>query len=131
MPARAIVGWSGSLTFKASGSATEKTIAVRNVTISRQASEFDLTAHGDAIMYSGPGRVKRTGTLEAYVSADSAGFITAIETPNLASTAVLKFTDAGSNATTMNVIITGADQTHAGDDAAIYSISFSETIALT
>lgn len=131
MPARAIVGWSGSLTFKASGSATVKTIAVRNVTISRQASEFDLTAHGDATMYAGPGRVKRTGTLEAYVSSDSAGFITAIETPNLASPAVLVFTDAGSTATTMNVIITGADQTHAGDDAAIYSISFSETIALT
>jgi hypothetical protein len=30
----------------------------------------------------------------------------------------------------MNVIITGADQTHAADDAAIYSITFTETVAL-
>lgn len=126
-----MLGWSGSLTFKTSGAATAKTIAVRNVTIARQASEFDLTAHGDSKMYSGPGRVKRTGTLEAYVSADSVGFDTVIEGPNLASPAVLVFTDAGATSTTLNVIITGADQTHAADDAAIYSVSFSETIALT
>ena len=131
MPARAIAGWSGTLTFKASGSGTVKTIAVRSVNISRQAAEFNLTAHGDAVMYGGPGRVKRGGTLEAYVSADSVGFVTAIETPNLASPAVLVFTDAGSTATTLNVIITGADQTHASEDAAIYAVTFTETIALT
>ena len=69
MPARAMTGWGGSLTFKATGSGTAVAIPVRNVQITRQASEFDLTAHGDTKMYAGPGRVKRGGTLEAYVKA--------------------------------------------------------------
>jgi hypothetical protein len=30
----------------------------------------------------------------------------------------------------MSVIITGADQTHSSEDAAIYSITFTETLAL-
>lgn len=131
MPARAMTGWGGTLTFKATGSGTAVAIPVRNVQITRQASEFDLTAHGDTKMYAGPGRVKRGGTLEAYVPVSSDGFVTAIETPSLTSPAVLAFTDSASNAITMNVIITGADQTHAADGAATYQISFTETIALT
>jgi len=131
MPARAILGFSGSLTFKPTSAGAAVTIAVRSVNITRQASEFDLTAHGDAVMFSGPGRVKRGGSLEAYVASASAGFITAIETPNLASPAVLSFTDGGNTTTTLDVIITGADQTHAAEDAAIYSVTFTETIALT
>lgn len=124
MPARAMVGWGGTLTLGGTS------IPVRNVQITRQASEFNLTAHADVNMYSGPGRVKRGGTFEAYVSSATNGVTDAIQTPNLATPAVLVFTNALSTTTTMNVIITGADQTHAENDAAIYSVTFTETIAL-
>jgi len=126
MAARAITGWGGSLTI--GGTA----IPVRNVTITRQASEFNLTAHGDAKMFSGPGRVKRGGSLEAYVSSAVETAVTgAIEAPNLATPASLVFTPStGGTAITMSVIITGADQNHSSEDAAIYSVTFTETLAL-
>ena len=126
MAARAIPGWGGSLTV--GGTA----IPVRSVTITRQASEFDITAHGDTKVFSGPGRVKRGGSFEAYVSSGIQSAISnAIETPNLATPASLTFTPAtGGSAVTMNVIITGADQVHGSDDAAIYSVTFTETMAL-
>ena len=135
---RAMTGWGGLLTFKKStgSGATAVTIPVRNVTITRQASEFNLTAHGDVVQTSGPGRVKRGGSLEAYVSADTSGFVDAIETPVLATPAQLVWKDSSqnvvgnNNALTMYVIITGADQTQSSEDAAIYSITFTETIAL-
>ena len=121
----AMTGWGGSLTI---GGATVK---VRNVQITRQASEFDLTAHGDACMYAGPGRVKRGGSCEAYVGSGTNGIAALIETPSLGTPAQLVFTDSAAGGITMNVIITGADQTHAADDAAIYSITFTETVAIT
>ena len=124
MPAAAMTGWGGSLTI---GGVTVK---VRNVQITRQASEFDLTAHGDARMFSGPGRVKRGGSCEAYIGGGTNGIAAIIETPNLATPASLVFTDSAAGSITMSVIITGADQTHAADDAAIYSITFTETVAL-
>lgn len=121
---RAITGWGGSLTI--GGTA----IPVRNVTITRQASEFNLTAHGDTKMYSGPGRVKRGGSCEAYVSTITADIATNIESPP-ATPVVLAWTPStGGGNLSMNVIITGADQTHSSEDAAIYSITFTETIAL-
>lgn len=130
MPTRAITGWGGSLKLKL-GSATEKTIPVRNVTIERQASEFDMTALSDTRIFSGPGRVKRTGSFEAYIGTETGDITTAIETINMASTAlaVLTFTDSANTVTTMNVIITGANQTHSNEDAVIYSVTFSETVA--
>jgi hypothetical protein len=130
MPSRAITGWGGTLTLKL-GSAVAKTIPVRNVNIERQASEFDMTALSDTRMFAGPGRVKRTGSFEAYISTETVDITTAIETINMASTAlmVLTFTDSANTVTTMNIIITGANQTHSAEDAAIYSVTFSETIA--
>lgn len=122
--ARAMKGWGGSLTI--GGTA----IPVRNVTITRQASEFDITAHGDAKMFSGPGRVKRGGSCEAYVSSNTAGIEDLIETPNLESPAALVFNDSAGANISMSVIVTGADQTHSSNDAAIYSITFTETLAL-
>lgn len=123
--ARAIKGWGGTLTIGGSS------IPVRNVTITRQASEFDITAHGDTKMLSAPGRVKRGGTLEAYVSTGTDGIDDLIDTPNIASPATLVFTDGGGTATSLVVIVTGADQTHSSNDAAIYSISFTESVAIT
>ncbi len=130
MPSRAITGWGGSLKLKL-GSNTELTIPVRNVNIERQASEFDMTALSDTRMFAGPGRVKRTGSFEAYISTQTVDITAAIETINMASTAlmVLTFTDSASTVTTMNIIITGANQTHSAEDAAIYSVTFSETVA--
>ena len=135
---RAMTGWGGLLTFKKStaAGATAVTIPVRNVNITRQASEFNVTAHGDLVQTSGPGRVKRGGSLEAYVSADTSGFVDAIETPVLATPAQLVWKDSSQNVSgnnntlTMYVIITGADQTHSSEDAAIFSITFTETIAI-
>lgn len=125
MPARAIPGWGGSLTIGGTS------IPVRNVTITRQASEFNLTAHGDTKMFSGPGRVKRGGSCEAYVNSEvDTACKGAIETPNLTTPASLVFTGNGAGSVTMSVIITGADQTHSSEDAAIYSITFTETLAL-
>lgn len=131
MPTRAITGWGGTLTFTASGGSA-KTIPVRNVTIERQASEFDMTQLSDTRIYSGPGRVKRTGSFEAYLSSETSTIITAIETLNgttLNAPASLTFTDSASTATTMSIIITGANQTHSLEDAAIFSITFSETVS--
>lgn len=130
MPSRAITGWGGSLKLKL-GAGGEKTIPVRNVSIERQASEFDMTAHGDTKMFAGPGRVKRTGSFEAYVSSETVDITTAIQTIDMttAGLMVLTFTDSASTATTMNIIITGANQTHSAEDAAIYSVTFSETVA--
>jgi hypothetical protein len=125
MAARAITGWGGTLTI---GGAA---IPVRNVTITRQASEFNLTAHGDGRLFSGAGRVQRGGSCEAYVNAAvETAVASVIESPNLASPVQLVFTGAGAGSVTMFVIITGADQTHSSEDAAIYSINFTETLAL-
>ena len=131
MPTRAITGWGGTLTFTASGGSA-KTIPVRNVTIERQASEFDMTALSDTRIFSGPGRVKRSGSFEAYLSSETSTIITAIETisgSTLATPASLTFTDSASTATTMSIIITGANQTHSNEDAVIFSVTFSETIS--
>lgn len=119
---RAIKGWGGSLTIGGTS------IPVRNVTITRQASEFDMTAHGDDKMYSGPGRVKRGGTCEAYVSTGTANIETQIEEPDMSAPVELDFTDSDGGGITMYVIITSAEQTHSSNDAAIYTIAFTETI---
>lgn len=132
MATRAITGWGGSLKLTVGG--TEKTIPVRNVTIERQASEFDMTALSDTKILSGPGRVKRSGSFEAYVCTETAGIVTAIETissNSLTTPAQLVFTDSASTATTLSIIITGANQTHSSEDAAIFSVTFSETISAT
>lgn len=132
MPTRAMPGWGGTLTFTASAGGAQKTIPVRNVTIERQASEFDMTALSDTKIFSGPGRVKRTGSFEAYLSTETAGIITTIETisgSTLATPASLTFTDFSGTATTMSIIITGANQTHSNEDAVIFSVTFSETVS--
>lgn len=131
MPTRAITGWGGTLTFTVSGGSV-KTIPVRNVNIERQASEFDMTSLSDTKIFSGPGRVKRSGSFEAYLSSETATIITAIETisgTTLATPSSLTFTDSGGTATTMSIIITGANQTHSNEDAAIFSVTFSETVS--
>jgi len=132
MPTRAITGWGGTLSITPSGGSAT-TIPVRNVNIERQASEFDMTSLSDTKMFAGPGRVKRTGSFEAYISSVTGGITTAIETisgTTLATPMSLTFTDSASTATTMNIIITGANQTHANEDAAIYSVTFSETVTV-
>ena len=132
MPTRAITGWGGTLTITPSGGSAT-TIPVRNVNIERQASEFDMTALSDTKMFAGPGRVKRTGSFEAYISSVTGGITTAIETisgTTLATPMSLTFTDSAGTATTMNIIITGANQTHSNEDAAIYSVTFSETVTV-
>jgi hypothetical protein len=132
MPTRAITGWGGTLSITPSGGSAT-TIPVRNVNIDRQASEFDMTALSDARMFAGPGRVKRTGSFEAYISSVTGGITTAIETisgTTLATPMSLTFTDSASTATTMSIIITGANQTHSNEDAAIYSVTFSETVTV-
>lgn len=131
MPTRAITGWGGTLTITPSGGSAT-TIPVRNVNIERQASEFDMTALSDTKMFAGPGRVKRTGSFEAYISSVTGGITTAIETisgTTLATPMSLTFTDSASTATTMSIIITGANQTHSNEDAAIFSVTFSETVS--
>ena len=131
---RAIRGWGGTLTFTATGATTPVTVPVRNVTIERQASEFDMTALSDVRIFSGPGRVKRSGSFEAYLSTQTATIITqidAITATTLTTPASLTFTDSASTATTMSIIITGANQTHSNEDAAIFSVTFSETISAT
>jgi len=132
MPTRAITGWGGTLTITPSGGSAT-TIPVRNVNIERQASEFDMTALSDTKMFAGPGRVKRTGSFEAYISSVTGGITTAIETisgTTLATPMSLTFTDSAGTATTMSIIITGANQTHSNEDAAIYSVTFSETVTV-
>jgi hypothetical protein len=132
MPTRAITGWGGTLTITPSGGSAT-TIPVRNVNIERQASEFDMTSLSDTKMFAGPGRVKRTGSFEAYISSVTGGITTAIETisgATLATPMSLTFTDSAGTATTMSIIITGANQTHSNEDAAIYSVTFSETVTV-
>jgi hypothetical protein len=132
MPTRAITGWGGTLSITPSGGSAT-TIPVRNVNIERQASEFDMTSLSDTKMFAGPGRVKRTGSFEAYISSVTGGITTAIETisgTTLATPMSLTFTDSANTATTMSIIITGANQTHSNEDAAIYSVTFSETVTV-
>lgn len=125
MAARAITGYGGSLTVGGT------TIPVTNVTISRQSQEFDVTAHGDTKIFAAPGRVKRGGSFEAYVSAATSGFQSIMETVNLTTPPVLVFTDSAGTTTTLNIVITSADQKHGSDGAAMYSVSFTEALALS
>ncbi len=130
MATRAMAGYGGTLTFKV-GAGTANGIPVRNITMSRQAAEFDMTSISDTKIYSGPGRVKRSGSCDAYFGTLSANFTTSIEAIDLAAPAELVITDAAGGTTTMKVIITAADLKYDGSDAVIYSISFSETISIT
>lgn len=129
MATRAIPGFGGTLTLTVGGAT--KTIPVRNVSITRQASEYDITLLSDTKTLSAPGRVKRGGSFDAYVSTETTGITTAIDSPSLATPASLTFTDAAATVTTMAIIITGADQKHDGGDAAVYSVTFTETISTT
>ena len=63
MATRAMAGYGGTLTFQV-GAGTTNGIPVRNITMSRQAAEFDMTAISDTKIYSGPGRVKRSGSCQ-------------------------------------------------------------------
>lgn len=130
MATRAMAGYGGTLTFQV-GAGTTNGIPVRNITMSRQAAEFDMTSISDTKIYSGPGRVKRSGSCDAYFGTLSASFTTSIEATDLTAPATLVITDSAAGTTTMKVIITGADLKYDGSDAVIYSISFSETISIT
>lgn len=121
---RAMPGWGGSLTLGGT------TLTCKDITITRQASEFDMTALGDTKQLAGPGRVKRGGSANVYVGNGTTAIVNAIETPNVTTPAALVFTDYSGTATTLNVIITGADQSHDGTGAAMWSITFTETAAL-
>lgn len=123
--ARATPGFGGSLTLGGT------TLYAKDITITRQASEYDITALGDTKQLSGPGRVKRGGSATVYVGAATANIVSAIETPSLTTPASLVFTDGAGVATTLTVHITGADQSHDGQGAATWSITFVETVALT
>ena len=123
---RAMPGFGGSLTIGAAS------LPVKDVTITSQASEYDITTLTDTKQFSGPGRVKRGGTATVFVGGGTkAGIVTAIETPSLATPASLTFTDFEGTATTMSVILTGADQSHDGQGAATWTISFTETVAIS
>lgn len=121
---RAMPGWGGTLTLGGT------TLTCKDITITRQASEFDVTALTDSNQYSGPGRVKRGGSANVYVGNGTTAIVNAIQQPSLATPAALVFTDYGGTVTTLNVIITGADQSHDGTGAAMWSITFTETVAL-
>lgn len=130
MATRAMQGFGGTLTFKV-GAGAAVGIPVRNVTVSRQASEYDMTALSDTKIFSGPGRVKRGGSFEAYFGTLASGITTAIETVDLTTPAILVFTNAAGTAETLNVIITAADLKYDGADAVIYSVTFAETVSIT
>ena len=130
MATRAMAGYGGTLTFKI-GAGSVNGIPVRNITMSRQAAEFDMTAISDTKIYSGPGRVKRSGSCDAYFGTLAANFTTSMEAIDLLEPATLVITDSAAGTTTMKVIITGAELKYDGSDAVIYSISFSETITIT
>lgn len=123
-------GFGGTLSL-ATGGTTAVGIPVRNISLTRQASEFDMTALSDTKIFSGPGRVKRGGSFDAYFGSTSAGITTAIESVNLTVPATLTFVDAASSSQSWSIIITGADLKFDGGDAVIYSVSFSETITTT
>lgn len=122
MPSR-IVGWGGTLTIES------QSIPIRNLTITRQSSEVDVTAHGDTKMFSIPGRVKRGGTFEAYVGNNHGTIVTAMESINLANPPTMVW--SGEPALTMEIAITGCDFAYAADDASVYTVSFVETAVIT
>lgn len=122
MPSR-VVGWGGTLAIEGS------TIPVRNVTITRQATEIDITEHSDTKMFSLQGRVKRGGSFEAYVGNGHSTIFNGIEGSfTLANPASLVWTESsGGTTVSMEIVITGADLTFAADDAAIYTVTFTES----
>jgi len=122
MPSR-VVGWGGTLTIE------NGAIPIRNLTITRQASEVDVTAHGDTKMLSMPGRVKRGGSFEAYVGNNHGNVVSAMETINVANPATLLWN--GEPALTMDITITGCDFSYAADDAAVYTVTFVEALVVT
>jgi hypothetical protein len=102
------------------------TLYAKSVDITRQASEIDITALSDTKILSAPGRVKRGGSAEVYVGTGDAAIVSAVESANLTSPPVLTF--AGES---IKIHITGADKSYSGDGAAMWKISFVETVALT
>ena len=122
---RAITGYGGTLTLGGT------TIYVRNVQITRQSSEVDITAHDHTKQFSMAGRVKRGGSFEAYVGSSTSGLAAYMESPNPATPPQLSFTDSGGTQTQLYVVLTGADQTHGADGAATYQVSFVESVQLT
>lgn len=119
-----IVGWGGTITVEG------VSIPIRNLTISRQSSEVDITAHGDTRIFSIPGRVKRGGSFEAYVSgATQAGIVSQMETPTLSTPLTLVTTNV-TPSLTMEIAITSCEFSYAQDDAAVYTVTFVETAIL-
>ncbi len=122
MPAR-VLGWGGTLTIEGTQ------FSVRNVQITRQASEIDITDHSDTKTFSLPGRVKRGGSFEAYVGNGHGGVISGMEggySPSAPASLVWTETSGGTSVS-MEIAITGADLVFSGDDAAIFNVSFVET----
>lgn len=121
MPSR-IVGWGGTLTIETLA------IPIRNLTITRQSSEVDVTAHGDTKLFSIPGRVKRGGTFEAYVGNNHGTIVTAMETINLSNPLSMAWN--GEPSLNMEIAITGCDFAYASDDASVYTVTFVETAVI-
>jgi hypothetical protein len=122
MPSR-IVGWGGTLTIETLA------IPIRNLTITRQSSEVDVTAHGDTKLFSIPGRVKRGGTFEAYVGNNHGTIVNAMETINLANPLSMAWN--GEPSLSMEIAITGCDFAYAADDASVYTVTFVETAVIS
>lgn len=117
-----VVGWGGTITVEG------VSVPIRNLTISRQASEVDVTAHGDSRNFAIPGRVKRGGSFEAYVGTAQGGIVSQMESPTLATPLTLVYN--GTPALTMDIAVTSCEFAYAADDAAIYTVTFVESVVI-
>jgi hypothetical protein len=122
MPSR-VMGWGGTLSIEGTS------VPIRSLSITRQAEEVDVTSHSDARKFSVPGRVKRGGTFEAYVGDSQGTVVSAMESINLANPASIVW--SGPPALSMEVTITSCELAYAMDDAAVYTVSFVETVVIS
>jgi hypothetical protein len=119
-----VSGYGGTLSFGGS------TYTVKDVKIKTTRQSFDITQLSDFKEKRAPGRIRRSGTLTLYVDTAQSALRTHLVPTTLANalaaSVTLVFTDSATNATTMNIHVTDAEESHDGTGAAMWTLSFEE-----
>lgn len=119
-----VSGYGGTLSFGGSS------YTVKDIKLKTTRQSFDITQLSDFKEKRAPGRFRRSGTFTLFVDTAQSALRSHLAPSTLANalaaSVVLVFTDSAANATTMNIHITDAEESHDGNGAAMWTVSFEE-----
>lgn len=119
-----VSGYGGTLSFGGSS------YTVKDIKLKTTRQSFDITQLSDFKEKRAPGRFRRSGTFTLFVDTAQSALRSHLAPSTLANalaaSVVLVFTDSAATSTTMNIHITDAEESHDGNGAAMWTVSFEE-----